>query len=102
VVEHAGRLSQRRYEPPVVAAPTPEGFAIALPYGPNTDWFRNVTAAGHATVRCDGTNYEVDRLETVDFADVADAFAPLERRFFTRLKARLALTVRTRTTAPLE
>jgi deazaflavin-dependent oxidoreductase (nitroreductase family) len=102
VVEHVGRVSQRRYETPVVAAPTPEGFAIGLPYGPSTDWFRNVMAAGHATIRRDGTTYEVDRLEIVDLADVADAFAPRERRFLSMLKVDQALTVRTRTTAALD
>ena len=27
-----------------------DGFVIALPYGPNTDWLKNVLASGSATI----------------------------------------------------
>jgi deazaflavin-dependent oxidoreductase (nitroreductase family) len=46
VVAHRGRRSGRSYQTPVGAFHTADGFAIALTYGPHTDWVRNVLAAG--------------------------------------------------------
>ncbi len=45
VVVHRGRRSGRRYSTPVLAFPTDDGYAIALIYGPDTDWVHNVLAA---------------------------------------------------------
>jgi deazaflavin-dependent oxidoreductase (nitroreductase family) len=46
VILHRGRRSGRRYRTPVNAFPVPEGFVMALTYGPESDWVRNVLAAG--------------------------------------------------------
>jgi hypothetical protein len=37
-----GRTSGRPYETPVEAFATDDGFLVALPYGPDTDWLKNV------------------------------------------------------------
>jgi deazaflavin-dependent oxidoreductase (nitroreductase family) len=60
VVCHVGRRSGRRYRTPVVALPVPDGFIIPLPYGSDTDWCRNVRAAGRFTIERGGQAYEVD------------------------------------------
>jgi deazaflavin-dependent oxidoreductase (nitroreductase family) len=49
LVVHRGRRSGRAYRTPVVAFPDGEGFVIALTYGPDRDWVRNVRAAGGCT-----------------------------------------------------
>jgi deazaflavin-dependent oxidoreductase (nitroreductase family) len=46
VVVHRGRRSGRRYRTPVNVFPTRDGYRLALTYGPDTDWVRNVLAAG--------------------------------------------------------
>jgi deazaflavin-dependent oxidoreductase (nitroreductase family) len=46
VLVHRGRASGRPYRTPVNAFPVPDGFVVALTYGPATDWVRNVLAAG--------------------------------------------------------
>jgi deazaflavin-dependent oxidoreductase (nitroreductase family) len=46
VLVHRGRASGRSYRTPVNAFPVPDGFVVALTYGPATDWVRNVLAAG--------------------------------------------------------
>jgi deazaflavin-dependent oxidoreductase (nitroreductase family) len=46
IVLHAGRKSGRPYRTPVNAFRTPDGYLIALTYGPDSDWTRNVLAAG--------------------------------------------------------
>ena len=44
VVVHRGRRSGRRFSTPVLAFPVEGGYAIALVYGADTDWVRNVQA----------------------------------------------------------
>lgn len=46
LIEHRGRRTGRAYATPIMAFPTGGGFAIALTYGPDRDWVRNVRAAG--------------------------------------------------------
>jgi deazaflavin-dependent oxidoreductase (nitroreductase family) len=60
LVRHVGRRSGRVYETPVILARVPEGFVAELTYGPDVDWFKNVTAAGHCTVLHHGREYEVN------------------------------------------
>jgi deazaflavin-dependent oxidoreductase (nitroreductase family) len=54
VVLHHGRRSGRSYRTPVSVFPTRDGYVIALFYGSDTDWVRNVTAAGTCQVRMRG------------------------------------------------
>src|SRR5919198_1863656 len=46
VVVHTRRKSKRRYETPVNLFRAADGYLIALTYGPESDWVRNVLAAG--------------------------------------------------------
>ena len=46
VVAHAGRRSGRRYQTPVNVFPAGGGYLLALTYGPDSDWVKNVLAAG--------------------------------------------------------
>jgi deazaflavin-dependent oxidoreductase (nitroreductase family) len=46
VVTHSGRKSGRRYRTPVGVFAAPDGYVVALTYGKDTDWVRNVVAAG--------------------------------------------------------
>jgi len=46
VVVHRGRRSGRRYRTPVNVFPSGDGYLFALTYGPDTDWVKNVVAAG--------------------------------------------------------
>ena len=50
MVEHVGRRTGTRYRTPVVAFVDGDKIAIPLPYGTDTDWLRNVTAAGRFTL----------------------------------------------------
>jgi deazaflavin-dependent oxidoreductase (nitroreductase family) len=46
VVVHRGRRSGRVFRTPVNVFPTGTGYVFALTYGPDTDWVKNVRAAG--------------------------------------------------------
>ncbi|MGY1710060.1 nitroreductase family deazaflavin-dependent oxidoreductase [Geodermatophilus sp. SYSU D00758] len=71
VVHHAGRTTGTPYRTPVSAVPTPDGFLVALPYGPGADWVRNVRAAGGATVEHEGRTVRVHRPALVGPAEAA-------------------------------
>jgi deazaflavin-dependent oxidoreductase (nitroreductase family) len=94
VVQHVGRTSGRSYRTPVVAAAFDGGFVIALPYGPNTDWLKNVLARGRATIQSGGRDYAVDRPEIVAMDDANPHFAPREQRMHRQFKVTEALRVR--------
>lgn len=51
VVIHRGRRSGRQYQTPVNVFPAEDGYVFALTYGPDTDWVRNVLAAGGCELR---------------------------------------------------
>ena len=54
VVVHCGRRSGRRYQTPVNVFSAGNGYVIALTYGPETDWVKNVLAAGGCELRTRG------------------------------------------------
>ena len=54
VVVHRGRRSGRRYETPVNVFRTDGGYLFALTYGADTDWVKNVLAAGGCELRTRG------------------------------------------------
>lgn len=78
VIRHRGRTSGRSYETPVVPFATDDGFLIALPYGPNTDWLKNVLASGSAILVTEGRTYTIGRPEIIPTDMVKDVF-PLQR-----------------------
>ncbi len=62
LVRHVGRRSGRSYETPLILARVPEGFVAELTYGPDVDWYKNITAAGRCTVLHHGREYDVDAI----------------------------------------
>lgn len=64
-VDHVGRTSGKGYRTPVTAFPTTDGVAVLLPYGTDTDWVRNLQAAGTGRVQIDGRSLIVDNPRVV-------------------------------------
>jgi deazaflavin-dependent oxidoreductase (nitroreductase family) len=54
VVVHRGRRTGRVYQTPVNVFAADEGYVLALTYGPDTDWVKNVLAAGGCELRTRG------------------------------------------------
>jgi hypothetical protein len=75
ILHHTGRRSGREYVTPVVAKLTPDGIVIPLPYGPHTDWCRNVLAARGCMLTLDGHDYALMSPEVVT-ASVAEPLVP--------------------------
>lgn len=74
VVHHRGRRSGRAYAVPVAVHVTDDAFTIPLPWGSETQWLRNVLAAGGATIRWRGTDHATGTPQIVPFEDAPDAF----------------------------
>jgi deazaflavin-dependent oxidoreductase (nitroreductase family) len=95
VIRHVGRVSGRPYETPVGPVAVGDDYVIALPYGPETDWVRNVIAAGGATLVHEGRQVSVDRPEVVATSAVVDDLPASERRTLRIFGVAQCLRVRT-------
>ncbi|HLZ26758.1 MAG TPA: nitroreductase family deazaflavin-dependent oxidoreductase [Chloroflexota bacterium] len=59
VVVHTGRQSGRQYRTPVNVFARRDGFVIALTYGPDSQWVRNVLASGGCTLETRGRRWRL-------------------------------------------
>lgn len=60
VVVHRGRISGSKYRTPVNVFPRPGSrYVLALTYGPDTDWVKNVIAAGGCELLTRGGHVEL-------------------------------------------
>lgn len=66
LVRHVGRKSGKTYETPLIIQKVEGGFVIALTYGPEVDWFRNVKAAGGCTLIWHQREYQVGAPEVIE------------------------------------
>ena len=80
IVRHAGRTSGRQYRNPVSAYPLGDGFVIAVLYGTQSQWVRNVMVAGRFALRTKGRDYPLERPEIVPPTQALAAFPPWQRR----------------------
>lgn len=75
MVVHVGRNSGKTYRTPVTVFVDGATYRIALTYGPDADWVRNVTAAGEFWLEHQRTLVKLSDLEIVDASD-ATAHVP--------------------------
>lgn len=64
LLRHTGRKSGRNYQTSLGVNPYGDGFLVPLTYGPGTDWFRNLKAAG-GWLEWKGETFQVERPEVV-------------------------------------
>jgi hypothetical protein len=83
---------------PAGARLTGDTFVIPLTFGNQSDWSRNVRAAGGCEIRLDGAEYRADRPQLVDGPEaravVRQAFGPAEHAMFRVLGIRQYLLLR--------
>jgi deazaflavin-dependent oxidoreductase (nitroreductase family) len=60
-VIHTGRTTGRSYRTPVLLFRRGDRYIIALTYGPETDWVRNVMVAGGCTLETRGGTVRLSR-----------------------------------------
>ena len=82
ILTHVGRRSGRAYETPVGAYVHGDGFVLTLIYGgTQSDWCRNVMAAGTCTLTWKGLTYELERPEVISGSEVLRKTWPTRERF---------------------
>lgn len=59
VVTNIGRISGRLYRTPVNVFRSSDGFLIALTYGRDSDWIKNVMAAARCQLETRGVTYQL-------------------------------------------
>lgn len=59
ILTHVGRKSGKLYQTPVNVFRTSNGFIIALTYSSQSEWVRNVLAAGGCKLRTCGKKYQL-------------------------------------------
>ena len=74
IVSHVGRKSGRPYRTPVNAFRTDRGYIIALTYGAQSDWVKNVLAAGSCELLTRGRR--VLLFDPIIVTDESKAWAP--------------------------
>jgi deazaflavin-dependent oxidoreductase (nitroreductase family) len=77
VICHRGRRSGRAYRTPVLAFKRGDRLAIAILYGEESDWLRNVLAGGGQVVRT-GRTYDLIAPKVLD-VNAAEGISPLAR-----------------------
>ena len=93
VIHHRGRKSGMEYETPVAVVPTsdPNLVLIGLPWGPTTNWARNVVAAGIAELTWKGAVHAVTSPRIVNSTEAAALARPSFRAIVKRMPAALVL-----------
>jgi deazaflavin-dependent oxidoreductase (nitroreductase family) len=79
IIRHVGRRSGKTYETTIMVFPAAGGFVLALTYGKDVDWYRNVTAAGCCVILWHQREYAIDRIEPVDANTALPLFPQPER-----------------------
>lgn len=72
MLEHTGRRSGIVRLTPIHPEPTPTGFRILVPLGPQSEWARNVLAAGHCRLQLRESVYDLDEPATIPAGEAED------------------------------
>jgi deazaflavin-dependent oxidoreductase (nitroreductase family) len=59
IITHVGRKSGKVYRTPVNVFRAPNGFLVALTYGTQSEWVKNVLAAGGCEIETRGRRYQL-------------------------------------------
>ncbi|WP_026455123.1 nitroreductase family deazaflavin-dependent oxidoreductase [Saccharomonospora iraqiensis] len=65
LLTHVGRRSGRRYRTPLNAFPTRDGYVLPVTYGADSDWVRNVLAAGGGDLTTRGRTVRLEQARLV-------------------------------------
>lgn len=80
VIRHVGRRSGKPYSTPIIVRRVPRGFTIALTYGPEVDWYKNLRAAGGAVLLWQKREYSIGKPEPLEVEAGLAVFASWQRK----------------------
>ncbi len=99
VVVHRGRRSGKMYQTPVNVFAAGDGYVLALTYGPDTDWVKNVLAAGGCELRTGGRVVQVTA-PRVYHDETRRGIRPVERQVLKAIRVADFLSLTTSPVAP--
>ena len=79
IIRHVGRRSGRPYETTLIVVPIEGAFMIALTYGADVDWYKNVQAAAGCQILWRGQTYAIDEIEPMPPVAARPLFPQPER-----------------------
>jgi len=96
-LRHVGRRSGRQYVTPVGTRLSGDMIVIPLTFGNQSDWSKNVRAAGGGSIRYNGREYAATQPQILGMQDaravIRSAFSPMERASFGMLGIRQVMTL---------
>lgn len=103
-IQHVGRRSGKAYATPATAHVHGDVILIALTFGNQSDWARNVRAASGCTIRINGRTYHATNPEFLSRDNARDllssTFNPLERVGFRMLGIRQFMRLHAKPAGP--
>ena len=103
-VRHTGRRSGRTYVTPVSARLRGDVIVIPLTFGNQSDWSRNVAAAGGCSIRLDDRDYDATEPHFLSREQARELlkpmFSPMERLSFRLLRIRQFIRLHATLTSP--
>ncbi|MEN8234872.1 MAG: nitroreductase family deazaflavin-dependent oxidoreductase [Actinomycetota bacterium] len=76
LLHHVGRRSGKPYATPLTAHRSEDTIIVPLPYGTETDWLRNLQAAGQGVVELESRSFTVEEPEVVLIDEVMALLPP--------------------------
>ncbi len=95
MIYHTGRRSSKAYATVIMVWPLEKGFVIALTYGPQVDWYRNIQAAEGCTIRWHKKIYTLGKPEAIDAEKALTAFPAFFRSILSRQKVKQFIWLQT-------
>ena len=86
VINHKGRHSRQDFRTPVMAFPTDSGFVIALTYGHNVDWVKNLIASDGGIMEHKGEKIPIHNIRVVEYDEHTTLFPKWIHRSLRRIK----------------
>jgi hypothetical protein len=74
--------------------PTGDGFIVPMPWGVDSDWYRNVRAAGECVIRWKGRNYRMVQPELIAPATARKNFSVFAQVFIKVIRVKHYLHLR--------
>ena len=85
ILSHTGRKSAKIYRIPILAEPFENGFVIALTYGKEVDWYKNVKAKDGCSLFWKKQDFQLVQPEFVDPEIGVKAFPKLAQKLLKRV-----------------
>src|SRR5688572_4039853 len=93
IIHHIGRKSGKPYATPIVVFRRADSFVIAMTYGVEAEWSKNVLAAGGCTIEYRGKSIALVNPSLTSVSEVSDRLPRFVRFILKRINAHDAMVL---------